>query len=151
MGPVMAKVGTPAALACLPALSQTSDVDAYQAAARALAGLCSAHLAFPAHQALLGNLLTQPRAVTVRVLARTQDAGGLLRAGGEGALGMLVVLGGRDRMIVGGEAVRAVEGWRELRVVEIEEADHMPWVGQAQAAIFREKVLGWVREVVERG
>ncbi|KAJ7202021.1 Alpha/Beta hydrolase protein [Mycena pura] len=146
MGPTLAKVGSAACLATLPGLTQGTDVDAYHANALAFLGLCLPHSTAQAsddfYLGCLGSSLVQPRAVTVRLLSRTQDERALLRAGRDGALPLLVVLGARDRVIVRQAVLDAVEGWKNMDVVDIEDAEHFLWISRPDK--FRETVVGWV-------
>lgn len=142
MGSALAKVGTPAALACLPALTQVTDVDAYQHATQTMVSLLSTLMPYAFHQVCLGNYMSQPRAVTALLLSRGQDETQLLKAGQDGVLPMLILIGKRDEIVIGDEVVNAVAGWRDLRVIVMEEADHMPWLGQPN--MFRREILGWV-------
>ncbi|KAJ7641579.1 Alpha/Beta hydrolase protein [Roridomyces roridus] len=142
MGPTLAKVGTPACLALLPPLMQTTDVDAYREAAVAFVDLADGSLPYSFYLACLGASVIQKRAATVRLLSRTQDATGLIAAGRDAGLPMLIIHGLKDRIIVRGETLRAVEGWKNLTTVEIEDAEHFMWISQPDK--FREAVLGWI-------
>ncbi|KAJ6510662.1 Alpha/Beta hydrolase protein [Mycena sanguinolenta] len=145
MGPRLAQVGSPPGLANLPPLMQTADVDQYQAAAIAFLELC--HDAFPYdfYLACLGNSLVQPRGVTIRLLGRTQDESGLLKAGREDGLPLLSVHGENDRVIVRQAVLDAVEGWKNLTVVDIKDAEHFVWLSQPDD--FRSEVLSWIARV----
>lgn len=128
MGPTLAQVGSPACLITLPPLMQTADVDAYQAAVIAFAQLTHDALPYDFYLACLGNSLVQPRGITVRLLSRTQDETGLLRAGREAGLPLLSVHGAKDRIIVRQAVLDAVQGWKNLTVVDIEAAEHFVWL-----------------------
>ncbi|KAF7290724.1 Hydrolase-4 domain-containing protein [Mycena indigotica] len=163
MGPTLSLVAAPAVLSLLPALTQTSDVDLYQAASREFVGLCYAAFDLAAacasatdsdadHRTALGILgaaLLQPRAVTVQLLSRTQDPGPLLAAGRAGALPLLVLNGTEDKVIQRQAVVDAVDGWdaRQLRVVDLEGAEHFLWLGTGKEA-FGKTVRGWVGDVL---
>lgn len=153
MGPVLAKVGYPETLVCLPPLTQTTDVDAFQKAARDFVDLMvndekDEH--YTLHQAMLGDILVQPRAVTVRLLSRVQDTSGLLNSGKEGAdLPLLVIHNKKDRVSNSQEVIKAVGEpgeWKDIEVVEIEEGDHMPWLGKDSSnnRSFKKAMFDWV-------
>ncbi|KAJ7235079.1 Alpha/Beta hydrolase protein [Mycena haematopus] len=145
MGPTLARVGSPACLVTLPPLIQTADVDQYQAAAIAFADLTHDALPYDFYLACLGNSLVQPRGVTVRLLGRTQDESGLLKAGREAGLPLLVVHGEKDRIIVRQGVLDAIEGWKNLTVVDIKDAEHFVWLSQPDN--FRSAVLSWIARV----
>jgi pimeloyl-ACP methyl ester carboxylesterase len=145
MGPTLMKVGTPTCLATLPGVTQTTNVDDYQTATIAFAQLCHSSLPYNYYLACLGNSVVQPREVTGRLLGRTQDETGLLKAGRESGLPMLVINGTKDKIIVRAEVLNAVEGWKNLSVVDID-AEHFMWIDQPE--IFRREVLDWVGRVV---
>ncbi|KAJ7982841.1 Alpha/Beta hydrolase protein [Mycena polygramma] len=142
MGPTLAKVGSPATLVLLPALMQTANVDEYQAAAMGFAGLTHSSLPYDFYLACLGNSLVQPRGVTLRLLSRTQDESGLLKAGRESGLPLLYVHAAKDRIIARDAVLNAVEGWKNLTVVDIEDAEHFVWLSQPNK--FRNEVLSWI-------
>jgi len=142
MGPTLAKVGTPACLVLLPPLMQTANVDEYQAAAISFVELGHPSIPYTFYLACLGNSMVQRREVTVRLLSRTQDTAGLLKAGREEGLPMLVVHGAKDRIIVREETLNAVEGWKNLTVVDIDDAEHFVWISQPEK--FRQEVVKWV-------
>ncbi|KAF7361474.1 putative oxidoreductase ephD [Mycena sanguinolenta] len=146
MGPTLAKVGSPACLVTLPPLMQTADVDQYQAAAIAFVQLTYDALPYDFHLACLGNSLVQPREVIVRLLSRTQDPSGLLKAGREAGLPLLSVHGAKDRIIVRQAVLDAVEGWKNLTVVDIKDAEHFVWLSQPDD--FRSQVLSWIARVL---
>ncbi|KAJ7472010.1 Alpha/Beta hydrolase protein [Mycena latifolia] len=144
MGPTLAKVGTPACLVTLGPLMQTTNVDEYQAAAISFAELTHASLPYAYYLACLGNSMVQRREVTVRLLGRTQDPAGLLKAGRDSGLPMLSIHGAKDRIIVRDEVLNAVEGWKNLSVVDID-AEHFIWISQPEK--FRREVLDWISRV----
>ncbi|KAJ6558249.1 Alpha/Beta hydrolase protein [Mycena capillaripes] len=145
MGPTLAKVGSPACLVTLAPLMQTANVDEYQAAAIAFAELTHASLPYDFYLACLGNSLVQPRGVTVCLLSRTQDESGLLKAGRDDGLPMLSVHGAKDRIIVREAVLDAVKGWKNLTVVDIEDAEHFVWISQPDK--FRTELLSWISGV----
>ncbi|KAJ7828003.1 hypothetical protein B0H13DRAFT_2438561 [Mycena leptocephala] len=128
MGPTLAQVGSPPCLVTLAPSTQTTSVDEYQAAAIAFVELAHDSLPYDLYLACLGNSMVQPRAVTVRLLSRTQDETGLLNAGRESGLPMLAVHGAKDRIIVREAVLNAVKGWKNLTVVDIEDAEHFVWL-----------------------
>lgn len=143
MGPVLQQVASPAALACLPRFLQTEDVTVFQETALQFLDLCSKSCPQPLRLACLGSIMVQPRAVTLRLLSRTQDETGLLKAGRESDLPLLIIEAKADAIIGGDEVRSAMDGWRNLKVVEIDGADHMPWVGHPD--IVRQAILNWVK------
>ncbi|KAK7039421.1 putative oxidoreductase ephD [Favolaschia claudopus] len=145
MGPTLAQVGSPACLVTLPALMQTTDVDQYQTNAIAFAELTHDALPYDYYLACLGNSMVQPRGVTMRLLARTQDESGLLKAGREGGLPMLDIHGAKDRIIVKEAVLKAIEGWGNLTVVDVEDAEHFIWLSKPDR--FRKEVLSWVARI----
>ncbi|PFH46681.1 hypothetical protein AMATHDRAFT_43441 [Amanita thiersii Skay4041] len=144
LGPILTQIASPQSLGCLPPLLQTTDVDAYQEAARRFVEMCSDNLSFAVHQAWLGNLMIQPRLVTQRLMSRTQDESGFLRAGRESDLPLLVIVARKDKIIQADEVLRALKGWRNRKEVVMQEADHTPWVNCEEE--FREAVLSWIKE-----
>ncbi|KAF4565423.1 hypothetical protein EYR36_001994 [Pleurotus pulmonarius] len=145
MGPVMAKVGTPDILGCLPALMQMTDVDAFQNAAISFIDRLSSSMSHNLRQACLGNYMVQPRAVTLRLLTRVQSEVGLLEAGRNGGLPMLAVISKKDQVVFGEETLKAVDGWKNLHVEELDNGDHMPWLSEEVA--FRDAVLSWAARI----
>ncbi|KAF4583996.1 hypothetical protein EYR40_002494 [Pleurotus pulmonarius] len=145
MGPVMAKVGTPDILGCLPALMQMTDVDAFQNAAISFIDRLSSSMSHNLRQACLGNYMVQPRAVTLRLLTRVQSEVGLLEAGRNGGLPMLAVISKKDQVVFGEETLKAVDGWKNLHVEELDNGDHMPWLSEEVA--FRDAVLSWTARI----
>ncbi|KAJ7186984.1 Alpha/Beta hydrolase protein [Mycena filopes] len=142
MGPTLSKVGTPACLATLAPLMQTDNVDSYQDAAIAFVNLTSPSLPYDFHLACLGSSLVQPRGITLRLLSRTQDPAGLLKAGRESGLPLLSVHGAKDRITFRDAVLDAIEGWKNLTVVDIEDAEHFVWLSKPEE--FRTEVLAWV-------
>lgn len=145
MGPTLTQVGSPPCLVTLAPSTQTTSVDEYQAAAIAFVELAHDSLPCDFYLACLGNSMVQPRAVTVRLLSRTQDETGLLKAGREAGLPMLAVHGAKDRIIVREAVLNAVKGWKNLTVVDIEDAEHFVWLSQPDK--FRKEVLEWITRV----
>lgn len=124
-------------------LTQMTSVEGYQTAAIAFAKLTHSSLPYNFYLACLGNSMVQPREVTVRLLSRTQDATGLLNAGRDFGLPMLAIYGTKDLIIVREESLKTVEGWKNLSVVDIDDAEHFIWIGSG-ADKFRQEVLEWV-------
>ncbi|KAF7328808.1 putative oxidoreductase ephD [Mycena venus] len=147
MGPTLAQVGSPACLVTLAPLMQTADVGAYQTNAIAFAELTHAPgtLPYDFYLACLGNSLVQPRGITMRLLGRTQDESGLLKAGREAGVPLLSVHGAKDRIIVRQAVLDAVQEWKNLTVVDIEDAEHFVWLSQPDK--FRSEVLSWIARV----
>lgn len=94
--------------------------------------------------------MTQPRACTARLLSRTNCAESLLEAGLQG-LPLLVITTSDDLLINGAQTLRALQsgdflegypGWKDLTVVDIEGAGHMPWFERPRE--FRNALLKFV-------
>ncbi|KAL0948311.1 hypothetical protein HGRIS_010903 [Hohenbuehelia grisea] len=143
MGPIVAEVTTSSILALVPSLLQTTDVEAFQKVALGFISLCSTTLPFAARQALLGDVMTQPRHIAASVMTRTQDTAGLFKAGRSG-LPLLALNAKLDQVVHGAKSVEAIAGWKNLQVVELEKADHVAWLTQPNE--FRESLLTWIRE-----
>lgn len=139
-------VALPEALTVLPPLTQSSDVDSFQQNALAFVTGVSKSIPYALQQAYLGNVMTQPREARIRLLTRTQDEAGFLKAGKEGALKLLLLYGTEDRLISGKEVHKVLEGWKGIEVVVFEGVDHLVWLAEPEQ--FREKVLGWVNRVL---
>jgi pimeloyl-ACP methyl ester carboxylesterase len=125
---------------------QTTNVDEYQAAAIKFVELAHPSLPYTFYLACLGNSMVQRREVTVRLLSRTQSTDGLLTAGRESDLPLFVVHGSKDKIIVRNETLNAVQGWKNMKMVVIDDAEHFIWISQPE--IFRREVLGWIAGLV---
>ncbi|KAJ7711987.1 Alpha/Beta hydrolase protein [Mycena metata] len=146
MGPTLSKVGSPACLVTLAPLMQTANVDSYQEAAIAFTDLTYPSLPYDFYLACLGNSLVQPRGITVRLLSRTQDTAGLLKAGRESGLPLLSVHGTKDRIIVRDAVLDAIAGWKDLTVLDIADAEHFVWLSKPDE--FRTQLLDWIADHV---
>lgn len=147
MGPLLFQVGTPLSLSFLPPLLQSDDVNAYQTAAQNFVSTLTSSpevLPYGVRQAFLGDVMTQPRAVTSRLLSRTQDEKGLLQAGQEN-LPLLIVSAKEDKQVIVAYTIKAVEGWKALKIVEIENSGHMLWLEQPD--VFRRVMLEWIGKI----
>lgn len=142
MEDIMDRVMTSVHLDCLPSFAQNEDVDAFQEGTNTLISLCSASMSHSLRLACLGSFMVQPRFVAEHILLRIQDEHGLLHAGREDGLPLLLVLGKQDNLVDKEEIMIALEGWMDMKVVEME-SDHMPWLGDP--VTFRREVLEWVR------
>ncbi|KAG5716588.1 putative oxidoreductase ephD [Termitomyces sp. T112] len=132
---------------CFPPLIENHDVDAYQEASNTFVSLCSTFMNHSMRLACLGSFLLQPRFVAMSLLSRTQGEAGLLRAGKEFGLPLLVFLGKKDDLIINEEIISWTSDWKKARVVEID-GDHTPWLGNP--VLFRREVLDWVRTTASR-
>lgn len=142
MGPTLAKVGSPACLLPLVPLMHATSVEEYQTAAITFLELTHSDLPYTYYLACLGNSIIRRREVTTRLLGRTQDEAGLLKAGRETDLPLLVIHGTTDRVIIRKEVFNAIEGWRNMTVVDIDNAEHFLWISQPEK--FRREVLTWI-------
>ncbi|KAK0200292.1 Alpha/Beta hydrolase protein [Desarmillaria ectypa] len=146
MGPGIGKAGTQFALGCLPSLNQTSDVEKFQDASRRFVNGCSKHASFELKSLCLGNFVTQPRAVTKFVFTREQDAAEFFKAGENGFLPLLAIACTDDLIVDGRSAANALGPWKNLKIVDIEGADHMPWLSHSEA--MRGLISEWVKGVL---
>ncbi|KAF9016189.1 alpha/beta-hydrolase [Hymenopellis radicata] len=147
--PYMASVpiaGTPLARSCLAPLAQTTDVVAYQEAAIKFAKGCAPGASWNVITQVLGQMMMLPPAVTQRVIARTQDEKGFLKAGAEG-LPFLSVGGDEDILIDWKAAAPLMDGFTNKKFVEIkgEGADHIPWLTRSDE--MRGHIVSWIEEV----
>ncbi|KAK0452980.1 Alpha/Beta hydrolase protein [Desarmillaria tabescens] len=147
MGPGIGQAGTQFALGCLPSLNQTNDVEKFQDASRRFVNGCSKHASFELKSLCLGNFVTQPRAVTKFVFTREQDATEFFRAGENGFLPLLAIACTDDLIVNGRSAASALGSWKNLKVVDIEGADHMPWLSHSEA--MRGLIADWVKGVLD--
>lgn len=150
------KIATPHALAMIPSFLTTTSIEASQATAQQFVSTFtspdSPPLPFTLQQALIGNVLTQPRGCTQQVLTRTQDEAGFWSAG-ENGFPLLVVNGSRDVLVDAEESVKALRCpngsvWKDLTVHCVKGAGHM--VFWEKPAEVREVVMGFVRRVQSR-
>lgn len=146
---VIPTTATPAALSTISALTQTTDVEMFQnGTSLFLESLSSKPLPFALAQQCLGNVMVQPRSVTMQMLSRTQDETRLMEVGRAGTLPLLLIHGSEDGLVKGRELPKLLEGWKNMTVVELPGADHMPWLSDAER--FRDSVLSWVEVVLTR-
>lgn len=125
-------------------LTPTIDVDSFQKAAQAfVSGLIHKQDATPyrLRQALIGDIVLQPRIVAIRAVTRKQDEQSLLKAGKEGSLRVLVLTGKDD---VESITVKALGEWKKIEVAEIEDAGHMMFADQPDK--FMENILAWIKK-----
>lgn len=147
-------VATPLALSLLPPFLNTADVVQFQKTASEFisALILPSSPPFPHsfRQALLGDVMIQPRGCTARLLSRTNRTESFLAAGLRD-LPLLIINASDDCIINGAQTVRAVQtsdfwegypGWKDLAVVEIKGAGHMPWFERPQE--FRHALLEFV-------
>ncbi|KAG7440100.1 alpha/beta-hydrolase [Guyanagaster necrorhizus] len=146
MGPGISKAGTQFALGCLPSLNQTDDVEKFQDASRRFVKGCSKYASFELQSLCLGNFVTQPRAITNFVCTREQDATEFFKAGENGFLPLLAIACTDDLIVDGRSAARALGPWKNLKIVDIEGADHMPWLSHSEA--LRNLIADWVKGVL---
>ncbi|KAG5651548.1 hypothetical protein H0H81_008258 [Sphagnurus paluster] len=146
MGDIMNQVLSSVCFDCLPSFAQNEDVDAYQEAANSFIVLCSSSMSHSMRLACLGSFLIQPRFIATNVLAREQNEEGWSKAGAAG-LPSLLLLGKDDNIVVNNEILGVMEGWKDLKVVEMR-GDHMVWLGDLLA--FRRAVLAWVGTAAAR-
>jgi len=108
------------------------------------------------HQALLGDVMVQPRACCIRLLSRMQNPKGFFEAGKAG-LPMLIIEALQDLTLPGRKMFEAVdsrehlpgyEGWKDLQVVQIAGAGHMPFFEKPEE--FRTAVLEFAGKVLSQ-
>ncbi|OCH85853.1 alpha beta-hydrolase [Obba rivulosa] len=149
--------------ACIPSgttpFTSTTDTPLFQATALAFVGKLTAPgivLPHRMRQALLGDVMVQPRVCCARFLSRTQNPKGFFEAGSKG-LPMLIVEAEKDSIFPGKRMVEAVnarehlpgyEGWKNLQTVKIFGAGHMPFFEKPEE--FRAAVLEFVGAVVRQ-
>lgn len=155
-------IGTPFSLALLPPLMSSDNVPMYQKTALDfISALIAPSTAASPHadqifphrlsRALVGDVMVQPRVCTVRLLARTQDAAGFYAAGAAG-LPLLIINGSEDLIVNGAETVKSVrpegsaEGWKDLEVVELRAAGHIPFVERPEEV--RKALIGFSERVL---
>ncbi|KAJ7590463.1 Alpha/Beta hydrolase protein [Mycena floridula] len=117
----------------------------FQKATALFVDSCSDKLPYALREACLGMAMGQPRQVLAKLLTRAQDATNMLRQGKEGPLPLLVIRCKLDK-VISSDGLRKFygeSGWKNIRMVELEEADHVPWVSQPDG--FRDAILDWVR------
>ena len=130
-------------MATLPSLMQFENVNAFQEDAIRFVSMIAAKMPYHLHFACLGSFLAQPRAVTIALLSRTNDSTGLLEAGKEGKLPLLVVIGEKDEAINWEGTLSAIEGWKDLKVVRYVDGDHMPWLAYPDQ--LRNDISAWMK------
>ncbi|PFH49652.1 hypothetical protein AMATHDRAFT_62782 [Amanita thiersii Skay4041] len=135
-----------AALNVLEVMQRTEDVPLFQEMAELFVMMCSDKLPYNLRLACLGGVMVQPRMVVRRLVSRVQDESGLLKAGKEMKLPMLMVWGGEDKLSSCAGFKEVLEGWQEYTEVGLLEADHVPWLSCPEE--FRNVILDWVEAVL---
>ncbi|KAF7344679.1 putative oxidoreductase ephD [Mycena venus] len=135
-------VGSPAAVATVPGLTTTTNVTQFQAAYIQFINLCHPALEWNFYLACLGDGVVQPRADAQFLFTRTQNSTGLLEAGTSGALPLLAIFGGNDKVVLKQASLDAIAGWKRLNVTTLANAEHFTWIGQQ--VLFRTTVLDWI-------
>ncbi|KAL0570128.1 hypothetical protein V5O48_011833 [Marasmius crinis-equi] len=131
-------------LATLPPLMQFTDVNDYQENALKFVSMIAAKMPYHLYLACLGSFIAQPRASTIAMLSRSNDITGLLKAGREENLPLLVIISEKDQAINWEGTLNAIEGWKDLKVVRYAEGDHMPWLAYPDS--LRDEISGWVKD-----
>ncbi|KAF8885172.1 Alpha/Beta hydrolase protein [Infundibulicybe gibba] len=148
-GPAAYKIGSPASVDCITRLFKPTSVPDFQSAAQMFMSICAGTghtFPFPLYQICLGNAILQPAEVTWRLLNRTQDETGLLRAGREGRLPLLFLYGTKDEVTKYEPVLDAIAGWVRLDTRTME-AGHTIWLDKPTE--FREAILQWTRSVCQ--
>jgi pimeloyl-ACP methyl ester carboxylesterase len=162
-------VSGPKSDAISAALVQTTDVEAFQRAAISFVDGMShkwsrssdpeCHDGGSQHwhltkQIWIGDVILQPRHITLKAATRKQDPTAFFRAGerhhDDGSLAcripLLYVYGSRDEIVYGENVLQILRDcWKDgerMEVLRIEDGDHIPWMTDSEN--FREGVLGWI-------
>ncbi|KAK7021487.1 putative oxidoreductase ephD [Favolaschia claudopus] len=144
---VLASVLSPAILSLPSGLLTLNDVAYFQKTYIAFINLCHPGLEWNFYLACLGDGVVQPRVVTEFLINRTQSTDGISRAGA-GGLPFLAIFGGDDRIVLRQPVLDTIEGWKNLKVLDIPKAEHFVWVSQPD--VFRKQILEWVEGNVSR-
>lgn len=141
----MTHVVNPESLAILGALSQSTDVDAFQKAVLQFVSWLSDYLNPELYRKLLEGVIVVPRDVAVKLTTRIQDPRRMLQLGREGRLDVLVVMGEKDKFFCldGVKSVYEEVGWKNVVFRLVEGADHMTWLSRPD--VFRDTVLTWIQ------
>ncbi|KAH8105165.1 Alpha/Beta hydrolase protein [Cristinia sonorae] len=141
------KIATPSALALIPPLlDPTNTIATAQSFIASFTAPESPQLSYTMQQAMLANIVTQPKGCTVHILTRTQDEAGFWAAGKEG-LPMLVITGTVDPLVDQEGTRKFFEGtedkqWKDIQFVSLEGVGHMPF--WERPAKVRDTMLGFV-------
>ncbi|KAJ7303569.1 Alpha/Beta hydrolase protein [Mycena albidolilacea] len=135
-------VGSPAGFTVVPGLNQTTNVTQFQTSYIDFINLCHPALEWNFYLGCLGDGMVQPRAVLDLSFTRTQNSTGLLQAGTSGALPLLAIFGGNDKVVLKQGILNAIAGWQNLTVVTLLGAEHFTWI--SRPVLFRATVLNWI-------
>lgn len=130
----------------LRTLINPPSVDVFQETILAFIHMCSDKLSPEFFRVLLEGVILQPRTIAARLNTRKHNPEKMLQEAREGRLELLVVSGGKDKLlnVEGFKAVFEDLGWKKHTYKHLEEADHIPWVSCPEG--FREIVLSWISE-----
>lgn len=144
---MIARTASAETLEVLGTLARPASVDVFQETALLFVHLCSNVVSPDLSRRMLEGIILQPRSVTAKLITRRQQVDKYLQDGREGKLNVLVVTGGKDKLIrvEGFRAVYEELGWKNCMLKHVEEGDHMPWVSSGEQ--FRDAVLGWVHRI----
>ena len=135
----------------IPPLLSTESIGTFQATAETFLAAFTAPestpLPFVLRQALLGNVLSQPKGCTQHILTRTQDEKLFWTAGRDG-LPMLVVTGSEDLLVDEAESTKMLQSeWRNATFHSVKGAGHMPfWEKPVEV---RNAMLAFIRRTVK--
>ncbi|KAJ6462081.1 Alpha/Beta hydrolase protein [Mycena sanguinolenta] len=135
-------IGAPAGFAVVPGLNQTTNVTQFQSSFIDFINLCHPALEWNFYLGCQGDGLVQPRAILNLSFTRTQNSTGLLHAGTSGALPLLAIFGGDDKVVLKQGILDAIAGWQNLTVVTLPDAEHLTWI--SRPVLFRATVLNWI-------
>jgi pimeloyl-ACP methyl ester carboxylesterase len=159
-------VSGPRSDAISAALVQTTDVEAFQRAAISfvdgMSHKWSRSSESQSHgdhwhltkQIWIGDVILQPRHITLKAATRKQDPTAFFRAGernhddGSQAcrIPLLYVYGSKDEIVYGENVLQILRDcWKDeerMDLLRIEDGDHIPWMTDSEK--FREGVLGWI-------
>jgi pimeloyl-ACP methyl ester carboxylesterase len=126
----------------VPGLNQTTNVTQFQTSYIDFINLCHPALEWNFYLGCFGDGMVQPRAVVDLSFTRTQNSTGLLQAGTSGALALLAIFGGDDKIVLKQGILDAIAGWQNLTVVTLPDAEHFTWI--SRPVLFRATVLNWI-------
>ncbi|KAF8885175.1 Alpha/Beta hydrolase protein [Infundibulicybe gibba] len=145
-GPIAQEIASPAALDSIARMSKPASLPDFQSAVQTFVSLSSGinhTFPFGLYQMCLGNAIVQPVEAIGRLMSRTQDETGLLRAGREGRLRLLFLYGTQDVATGHGPVFDAIAGWVRLDTRAMK-TGHTPWLEEPSE--FRETILQWIRK-----
>ncbi|KAF9444796.1 alpha/beta-hydrolase [Macrolepiota fuliginosa MF-IS2] len=145
--PVIFRMAKPEALVILAELTQTgSSIEAFQSTAQRFCSFLSDDLTPDLRRALLEGIMLVSSNVAGKLSTRAHDPEKMLQEGRDGGLEVLVVTGGKDKLVnaTGVRETYEESGWKKCIHRHLEEGDHMPWLSRPDE--YRDLVLSWIQE-----